>query len=66
MTDFPFKQGIKLLRRDEPDTGAAILGERSETGVCYVCREVSERDLLKKEILEVFANPHAASLNRLH
>ena len=66
VTDFPFKQGIKLLRRDEPDTGAAILGERSETGVCYVCREFSERDLLKKEIREVFPNPHAASLNRLH
>lgn len=65
ISNHPFREGIKLLRRDEPDTGAAVLGSSSETGVCYVCKEVSEADLIKKDVLEVFANPHSANLSRL-
>lgn len=56
-------QGISLLRRDIPDTG--IMGEGSESGVCYSCMNVTESDLTKPALLEVFANPHASILERL-
>ena len=55
--------GISLLRRDIPDTGA--MGEGSESGVCYSCTNVSEEDLKKSALLEVFANPHASVLERI-
>lgn len=58
--------GISLLRRDEPDTGAGSFGKGSETGVCYDCRNTEESALKKTALLEVFANPHASSLERLH
>ncbi|OIO54884.1 hypothetical protein AUJ46_02115 [Candidatus Peregrinibacteria bacterium CG1_02_54_53] len=61
----PLADATVLLRRDEPDTGGAALGKGSETGICYVCRGVAEQELLKREVLEVFANPHASSLERL-
>ena len=61
----PLDGGIKLLRRDEPDTVAVSLGKGSETGVCYVCRDVSEEDIMQRKSLEVFANPHSASLSKL-
>ncbi len=60
-----FLAGISLLRRDEPDTGAAGLGEGSESGVCYDCRDVTQEKLLQEEVCEVFCNPHASSLERL-
>ena len=56
---------IGLLRRDEPDTGAAALGEGSETGVCYLCSGVDESALSNAALLEVFFNPHASTLERL-
>jgi len=65
VSESPLQEGIKLLRRDEPDTGAASLGQGSETGVCYVCKEVSEAELFKNDVLEVFANPHSANLSHL-
>ncbi|TSC59046.1 MAG: phosphoribosylformylglycinamidine synthase [Candidatus Peregrinibacteria bacterium Greene0416_19] len=57
-------RGVRLLRRDEPDTGAASLGEGSETGVCYGCEGIAEVDLTP-QLLEVFANPHASTLERI-
>lgn len=58
-------QGIALLRRDIPDTGAAGLGKGSETGVCYVCKEIDESTLFQPQVLEVFCNPHASTLERI-
>jgi len=55
-------EGIALLRRDEPDTGAKTLGKGSKTGVCYVCKGVKDDVLGHSELLEVFANPHASTL----
>jgi len=57
--------GIALLRRDVPDTGAAGLGANAETGVCYVCTNASEQKLFLPVALEVFANPHASTLERM-
>ena len=59
-------EGISLLRRDVPDTGAGSFGHGSETGVCYTMHNVSESDLAKAELLEIFANPHASTLERMH
>lgn len=61
----PLTEAVTLLRRDEPDTGAATLGKGSETGVCYICRGVKEQEILRREVLEVFANPHASTLERM-
>jgi phosphoribosylformylglycinamidine synthase len=58
-------KGIALLRRDEPDTGAAGMGDGAETGVCYDCREVTEDKLLQPAVCEVFCNPHSSSLERM-
>lgn len=58
--------GIALLRRDIPDTGASGLGEGSETGICYVCSGVEERLVMETRVLQVFSNPHASTLERLH
>ncbi|MFH1444759.1 MAG: phosphoribosylformylglycinamidine synthase subunit PurQ [Candidatus Peregrinibacteria bacterium] len=72
----PLKNATVLLRRDEPDTGGAALdggsptspsGLRgaSETGICYICKGVPEQELLQRDVLEVFCNPHASTLERL-
>ncbi|OGJ65962.1 hypothetical protein A3A67_00965 [Candidatus Peribacteria bacterium RIFCSPLOWO2_01_FULL_51_18] len=55
-------KGISLLRRDIPDTGGSSLGGVAETGICYDCRDVSESDLFKEEVCEVFCNPHSSTL----
>jgi hypothetical protein len=57
--------GTAFLRRDEPDTGAGSIGPGAETGVCYVCTGVGESDLASPRVLEIFANPHASTLERL-
>ena len=57
--------GISLLRRDEPDRGAAKLGRGAETGICYDCSDVTREQLLKKDLSEVFCNPHASKLEVL-
>lgn len=54
--------GISFLRRDEPDGGGQALGQESETGICYDCRSIDERQLDSSALLEVFANPHASTL----
>jgi phosphoribosylformylglycinamidine synthase subunit PurQ / glutaminase len=51
-----------LLRRDEPDVGASAIGG-GETGVCYSMDGVSEDIPLKLQ--EMFANPHASTLERV-
>jgi len=58
-------EGIALLRRDEPDTGAAAIGSGAETGICYVCRGAGESEIMERAVLEIFANPHASTLERL-
>ena len=57
--------GTVLLRRDKPDTGSTGLDKGSETGICYVCRNVEKDKLLSGDVLEIFANPHASTLTML-
>jgi phosphoribosylformylglycinamidine synthase len=52
-----------LLRRDEPDVGASNLGKGSETGICYSFKSTS--DDIEPKLQEIFANPHASSLELL-
>lgn len=63
-TEFIGKRTV-LLRRDIPDTGAGVWGSGSETGVAYGIEGVSENELFDSRLLEVFANPHASTLERL-
>ncbi|HLD64250.1 MAG TPA: phosphoribosylformylglycinamidine synthase subunit PurQ [Candidatus Peribacteraceae bacterium] len=60
-----FLGNLALLRRDEPDTGASALGPGSETGVCYVCSGITEQEAQRNDLQEIFANPHASTLERL-
>lgn len=61
----PVLKGVPLLRRDQPDRGASSLGEGSETGICYDCRDIKEAALFRTDICEVFCNPHSSTLERL-
>lgn len=61
----PVLKGLPLLRRDEPDIAGAALGAGSETGVCYDCRDVEEKNVLVSDVCEVFCNPHSSTLERL-
>lgn len=54
-----------LLRIDNPDTGAYSSDMSSQSGVCYLLSGVSDEDLLNTSLLEVFANPHASTLEEL-
>ena len=56
---------VVLLRRNTPDTGAANLQEGSQTGVCYICNGVSEEDVTRSDVLEIFGNPHSSTLELL-
>ncbi len=47
---------VNLLRTDEPSSG---------TSVCYACSGVSEEEVLKGDVLEIFGNPHASLLQIL-
>ncbi|MDO8648309.1 MAG: phosphoribosylformylglycinamidine synthase subunit PurQ [Candidatus Peregrinibacteria bacterium] len=60
-----FFAATKLLRRDEPDTSSASLGEGAVQGIVYAIADVEERALANDELLAVFANPHASTLERL-
>lgn len=64
-TDSILEQGIALLRRDEPDTGADGLGSDAQTGVCYVCSGVGKADLCTSTVLEIFGNPNASTIELL-
>ena len=56
---------IALLRTDEPDAGASALGAGSTTGVCYVCSGVDKENILRRNILDIFGNPHSSTLEIL-
>ena len=56
---------VVLLRRDTPDTGSASLKEGSETGVCYLCSGVSEEEISKFDVLEIFGNLNSSTLELL-
>ena len=60
-----FASSLSLLRRDEPDTGASSLGKGAETGICYMCYDVSPTECMKRDVLDIFANLHASSLEVL-
>lgn len=60
-----FTERILLLRRDLPDTGASAWGKGSETGIAYGVLGVTEKELEKSLLQEVFCNPHASTLERL-
>lgn len=59
------KGDVNLLRTDEPDVGGTALGDGSTTGVCYVCSGVSEQEVLRRDVLAIFGNPHSSVLERL-
>ncbi len=63
--DSKILSGISLLRRDEPDRGAAGIGHGAETGVCYDCREIPDTALKQEALCEVFGNPNASTLEIL-
>jgi hypothetical protein len=50
-----------LLRRDIPD----IFRKDSESGIAYGIEEISDQELCSKKLLDVFANPHSSTLERL-
>ena len=60
-----FVSGMKLLRRDLPDTGSTGLGKGGMSGVCYQVDGIADEDLRSRQLLEVFANPHASELTVL-
>lgn len=64
LSESPLEKGIALLRKEEPDTGATAMGKGGESGVCYVCTGLADTDLNSPQLLEIFANPHASSLER--
>jgi len=57
--------GIAILRRDDPDTGAAEIGKGTETGICYVCNGASNDEIQKTDVMSIFGNPHASTLELL-
>ncbi len=64
-TQDPVLQGIAVLRRNEPDTGANAFGAGTQTGVVYDCRGVNEETLKISAFCEVLGNPHVSTLERL-
>lgn len=61
----PLDASVVLVRRDEPDTGASHLGSGFESGVCYAMNNVNTDDIASPRVLEIFANPHASTLETL-
>lgn len=51
-----------VLRKDEPDTVAESLGKGTETGICYVCKNINATDLESTKLQSIFGNPHASTL----
>lgn len=64
-TSSSFFAGTLLMRRDIPDTGAVVLGEKAESGIVYGIEGISEQELCSSKLHEIFANPHASTLERL-
>lgn len=63
--DKQFLLGTALLRRDEPDTKGASIGDGAESGVCYDCRSIDADRLRRSSLAEIFGNPHASTLEIL-
>ena len=57
--------GIAILRRDDPDTGAAEIGKGTQTGICYVCTGATNDEVQKTDVMSIFGNPHASTLELL-
>ena len=55
----PVFAGTLLLRKDLPETSP------DESGICYMVQNISDTDLQKRALLEIFANPHASTLERI-
>ena len=51
--------GMALLRRDEPFEG------EGDSGICYVLNGIDEQKMCSKDLLEIFGNPHASTLQRI-
>jgi phosphoribosylformylglycinamidine synthase len=51
--------GMSLLRRDQPFDRAG------DSGICYVLNGIDEQKMCSKDLLEIFANPHASTLERI-
>jgi hypothetical protein len=51
--------GAILLRRDEP------FEREGDSGVCYVINGIDEQKMCSADMLEIFANPHASTLERI-
>lgn len=56
---------INIVRFDEPDTGSLALGQGSQTGICYACSGTVNEDVLRKDVLSMFGNPHSSTLELL-
>ena len=54
-----------LIRRDIPDAGSSLCGEGTQTGTAYGIEGISEQEMCSEKLLEVFANPHAGTLERI-
>ncbi len=54
-------QGITLVRRELVGSG----NSEFQLGVAYTLRNTDEAELKRQELLEIFANPHASTLERL-
>lgn len=59
----PILSETTLLRRDKPDTGKTAQIE--ETGICYVCSNIQQKDLNNAKLQQIFGNPHASTLELL-
>lgn len=60
-----FFAGTLLIRRDIPDACRSAFMNGAETGTAYGIENISEQELCSNRLLEVFANPHASTLERL-
>lgn len=60
-----FFAGTILIRRDIPDAGCSEFINGAETETAYGIENISEQELCSSRMLEVFANPHASTLERL-
>lgn len=54
--------GYKLLRRDMPDTVGRQLSNDGVSGICYVCSGIPSERVNDRQLMSVFANPHASEL----
>lgn len=60
----PFYGDIVIKKTDREEHVNESTSDE-ETGICYVCSNADESELLSEKILRVFANPHASVLQRL-